>query len=832
MYLELAYSPDAFARLIKFRITQAFLPTTQPLDYPVGSQSWLDGLVVHDVKLEKLIQAPVVLNEWSPTGRLEPVSSGYAYDSVTVAMDISLTIFYARVQDVASAGVNNPPTGNIPIPIGTFRVFLNCFMDMDTGIPQVQMLPDHSRFPSYLPPPVINLIAAGVTQQFAFDIAGALAGAIPDRIRRVRNCGLSLDGNDNLIFRFEFPSLREGTILKRQQDWQQFTHNPTPAKLGGADWCVDIEGAVMAAQAAMQLSPTVPNKKPLYFDPGVDWRFENGRPPKFVIKKWGRIENACAGNDVRFDFWVYSELSVVPNTNTIRGLISFELDKNNWDVAKCFGLLVVNPLFLAITAFDQGGPIPLSFALACPLQPLVLPLAAGLLIGGVDHSLAKDLINKQLGRQPTITPLPDNRYALDQTLAFNSPLTQNWPMLTDVVGEEGRLVMSGELRVPPPILPRLRARDLEGFSPWHLADRCEPGRGQEINASLQLSIEAGYRANQAIHQPLMPLQYANPRFEIVGDTMGIYSFTGSEYRHVFIPNIPGKLEAVLRSSTLERAQFQPFKQNPYSLRIRFFTNGGVREYAFARPGVYKDYKESIEQMTERINNCKRMMHEKWFSFRWLIDPPPDGKIGQRWEVHIRGLERGRKLNVWNANGEPLGVYSANEESRIDLSIMLGLDAFTTHLVLGLDDASFMSAADIRQRGGVTVSREEGFETALRQTPMFPLEDLSFEEPIDRFKIYPVPGGLQVVTSIGEGRESTHFLPTMHDIGDSFNTLEQKEMFALDFLEVEKRTNQKQTLYTAISPDVFLEVNQDKNKMRFYQGGIPRMGGEAAWDQGG
>lgn len=46
MYVDLAFSAEAFKRLIKYRMTDQFRPLATPIDSPLGTSSWLDGLMV------------------------------------------------------------------------------------------------------------------------------------------------------------------------------------------------------------------------------------------------------------------------------------------------------------------------------------------------------------------------------------------------------------------------------------------------------------------------------------------------------------------------------------------------------------------------------------------------------------------------------------------------------------------------------------------------------------------------------------------------------------------------------------------------------------------
>ena len=93
-------------------------------------------------------------------------------------------------------------------------------------------------------------------------------------------------------------------------------------------------------------------------------------------------------------------------------------------------------------------------------------------------------------------------------------------------------------------------------------------------------------------------------YQVISDALGIYQDPGSDYREIYVPRIPGLVEVTLKAQTVRKPAFVGFASSPYSLRLCFFTNGGVREYEFKAPPVLQDFAETLSQAAERINNCK------------------------------------------------------------------------------------------------------------------------------------------------------------------------------------------------------------------------------------
>jgi hypothetical protein len=752
MDVNLSFSRESFVRLIKYRMMDQFRPITKPLEYPVGIFNWIDGMTLLDIRLQRVVDGSVVaLNALSSDGKVRQVPERFSFNGTAITLDLSLTVYLAKLADVAAAGLSQPPVSQLPVLNGFLIITARLGVGED-GIPHLSLVLDTSRLSGLgLPPDVVSGLSSAASDDLAFDIAAALRDVLPPGSGRVLNAGLTLDDDQNVLLRFEFPDSTPRLAADRLREWQAFAQTPPPANLSGQDWAVDLDGMTVAALIAQKAGPYFKDKPPVYFDPSwIDYSFSNGSPPRAVVKKLGRIDNACAGNDVRFDAFVNVDFSVPPPGDVLRGTMSFDLNENDWDVAKCFGLELLNPLGIFITLFDQGeiglGLGSLGLSLDMPLRPVLALAALVMLIIGEDKAIAQGFINDQLDKEPTVTKLPGGGYAIDQAISLDNNLTRNWLHLLQAEGAGGRMFLRGALKVPDPILPRLEGSDLEGFSPWHLADRCNPSSGQTTKASLRLSLGLGYGADQAAPPHPMPtisIHYARRpdggdlTYEILNDPLGIYQDPYSEYTQLYFPDIPGLIEAQLKSETVRKNRFQSFAKMPYGLRLRLYTNGGVREYEFAAPPVFQEYVETLAQAAERINHCEQLGHDlvlkKYLELLWRVDPLVDAFGAQRWELNLIGLESGRQARVWNQEtGALLGEFSADRFGRLDINLVIAADEFAPSILLTLDDVPYLDRQQLRQvqTTHIPASDEPVIQLLTRQTLLTELDQLDFSEPLE------------------------------------------------------------------------------------------------------
>ncbi len=438
----------------------------------------------------------------------------------------------------------------------------------------------------------------------------------------------------------------------------------------------------------------------------------------------------------------------------LRGTLSTDYTKNGWDIARCFGVTIVNPFSIFITAVDNGsfgiGIGELALSIVFPTRPVIAFGALVLLFLGVDQGFVNNIVADRLKDVPKLTKLPDGSYAFDKALALKNDLTRDWLVLQHCIGSNGRMLLSGDVRVPDAVLPRLTASDLEGLSKWHLVDRCEPGKGELTTGSIQLSLAPGHGADIAAHQPVtkptIPLKWgissqdgSNIIFQVLNDPLAIYQDPGSGYTQVYVPGIPGLVEVQLQASTVNKPKRTAFANAPYPLRLRFFTNGGVREYQFSAPPVLQAFSETPAQIAVRISNCMAisasLLLRKYLAILWLGNPPDDheSEIAHQWDVHLRGLETGRAATVWNGEtGQVLVRAFADRTRRMDVSLLLRGQERVGSLVLGLDDMPFLPAAQVRRLRSAKSAAEgaPSVEIAIRQTMLTEIDHLDFDHPVE------------------------------------------------------------------------------------------------------
>ena len=404
------------------------------------------------------------------------------------------------------------------------------------------------------------------------------------------------------------------------------------------------------------------------------------------------------------------------------------------------------------------------------------------------ETYADKVLADRLKGKPNITQLPDGGFAVDVVFAPKGELTKDWLVLKHCTGSGGRLVLSGALNVPDAVLPRLTPSDLEGFSKWTLVDRCQPGKGQFAEGSVMLSLTPGYGASEAKVQPVkaptIPLKFAkdpdtgsNIVYQILNDPLGIYQDQDKtpEYHEIYIPSIPGLVEVKLNASAVRKIKpdFSSFAVSPYPLRIRFYTSGGVREYEFKAPLQLPDFIETQAEAIERINNCEHrgssLVLKNYLELLWLGNPAPieRGNTAQQWDLHVRGLEQGRKVTVWNQDtGEQLVQAFADQTNRVDVSLMLQSKEPASALLIGLDDKPFLTAKQVRSLS-VTSGTDAPLapvQVVMRQTLLTEIDHMEFDEPIEALQFADAGRQSVLLVRTARGQQLAHSIPAPYSPG--------------------------------------------------------------------
>jgi hypothetical protein len=191
--------------------------------------------------------------------------------------------------------------------------------------------------------------------------------------------------------------------------------------------------------------------------------------------------------------------------------------------------------------------------------------------------------------------------------------------------------------------------------------------------------------------------------------------------------------------------------------LRFFTNGGVREYQFDSPPVFTEFHETELEAVLRINRCKQLgaslVLRKYLQLFWLVDPPEPGRVAHQWEIHSHGLSPGRRVTVWHGvTGSPLVEAFADASGRVDVSLFVPPGERTESLVVGLDGAPFPTSAELH---APTLGADEatGVQLAVRQTVLTPIATLDLDAPVTEigFAGADTRGRLLVRTADGESQ---------------------------------------------------------------------------------
>jgi hypothetical protein len=876
MYCQLSLSGNAFERLIQYRVADSFQPLTVPVPFPANTSSWFDGILVTQVVLNQIANDSLMpINELQPDGTVAPNPAGVNFRAAAVSADAAAEIFFVRVQDAASAGLSQPPSLTQSIPIGFIRMIARVFVDAK-GTTQFLLSPDLTLIGELrLPPQVVAAIQRATTRVIPIEIADQLQVIFPEGNVKVVNAGITRDANGSIVMRFEFSGSGQ-TPQDREADWQNFFSPDFVTNLADGDWSVDLDGEAIALALGAAVNPAIKNESPLEFSGNIRSGFIGDSTPRLVLTKNGLVVDACAGFPIHFTVFLNLDLNV-PHDNLLRGTLGLDISKNDFDVGLCLGNILLDPSAVVITAADHGqlgaGLGALASDFLFPIKGLAVLAAVSLLLAGYDKALVQGVVADRLRKEPLVTKLPGGGFAFDQVLDSRNDLTKDWLVLKQCTGSGNRLLLSGVLNVPDAVLPRLTAADLEGFSGFVLVDKCEPGKGHAAHGSLVLALEPGHGTDRATAQPVLrptiSVKYGlqpdgtSLMYQVLNDNLGIYQDAATDYTQVYFPGVPCLLEATLTTATLRKEAFEPFIDNPYPLRLRLFTNGGVREYQFGAPPKFRRIVETPGQAAQRISRCKALsaslLLKSYLEKIWLGRPPEAGNVGaQQWEIQLRGLAEGRQLTVWDRDsGVELVKAFADQRGSMNISLVLRGRGPAAAILMGLDDRPFVSAAHLTQivTSETLPSEFPAVRMAIRQTTLTEIDHLAFDEPIEALDLAEEGTGSLLTVHTVSGKRFAHALAFPYITGQAKHlllaTAHVKQGASTRVGLVAWRGNRRQFLhlsttlertdvigeYSARSSydlageriDLFTQVSDDGRQVVLYQKGIPMQFGTSEWE---
>jgi hypothetical protein len=875
MYCQISFSAKSFERLIKYRIADSFQPLTVTVPFPTNTNSWLDGMIVTEVHPNQIGNDRVIaVNELQADGTVAPNQAGISFNAAGVSIDVAADLFFVREEDVTSAGLSQPPAQTQSIPFGLIRILARVDVNA-SGIGQLQWQLDLALIKGLgLPPEVVAAIADATTKTVPIDISKELKDIFPAGNTKMMNAGITCDGAGSITLRFDF-SGSERSANDRAADWQNFFSPTFVASLANGDCSVDLDGDAVAAALALAVNPHIKDESPLQFSGNIRSGYIGDATPRVVLTKTGLVVDACAGFPVHFALFLNLDFSI-PSDNLLRGTLSLDITKSTADVARCLGNLLFDPSAVVITAAAHGqlgaGLGALASDFLFPIKGLAVLGMLSLLLAGYDTALVNGVVADRLRKQPKVTRLQEGGFAFDQILNSRNDFTKDWLVLKQCTGSGNRLLLSGLLNVPDVVLPRLTAADLEGFSSFTLVDKCDPGKGQAATGSISLSLAPGYGASlaaQPVRLPTISLKYGlqpngnSLMYEVVNDHLRIYQDPASEYTQIYAPGIPCLVEVKLTSFTLRKAAFHDFLDHSYGLRLRFFTNGGVREYEFGAPPKLQQFVETPLQAVQRISRCKALstslVLKGYLEKKWLGRPPEVGTEGsQQWEVHARGLAAGRRVTVWNQDsGAELVKAFTDHRGSLNISLVLGPKESVRSILIGLDDRPFLPANRLRQISPIETPQNHvpAVRVVIRQTVLTEIDHLDFDEPIEAVHLTDHGSGSLLTVQTASGKQFVRRLSSPYVAGQAtyppVSAAHIRERAAVcdglvawrgnhrQFLLLSKRPGRTEVLgeYSARSlydlaaerSDLFVQASGDGSRVVLYQKSVPVQFGTSEWE---
>lgn len=878
MYCQLSFTEGAFGRLLKYRIAEMFQPPTVSAPFPDNIDSWLDGIIVTGVQFSQLANdRPVLVNIPLNTDLVVPNPAVVTVSAAAVAADFAADLFFVRAQDVRTAGLGQPPPHVRSIPHGFIRVLVRAEADV-FGRAVLYLELDTSLLGGLgLPPQVEGAIKKATSKRLVLDIAEQLKDILPGGNSRVLNAGVTRGGNGAVTLRFEFADSEAAQIVdKRAAEWQSFYSPGFQANLANGDWSADLDGDAVAKGLADAVNTKIKNESSLQFTTNTRYSYSGDEIPNIAMHKDGVVVAACGGYPLHFTVNMHVDFRV-PSDNLLRTSFGLDVSQSAADLARCFLTLTFDPSAAVITAADHGqlgaGLAVMGASFVFPIKGLAVLSVLSLVAAGFDNTLVQGVVADRLSEVPKVIPLGDGAYAYEQSVVSRNDFTKDWMVLKRCTGSGNRLLLSGALNVPDAVLPRLTAKDLEGFSNFVLRDRCEPGKGQESNGSVTLSLRPGYGANlssvQPVRVPTISVKYglqpngSQIAFQVVDDKLGVYHDPATEYTQVYIPGVPCIAEVKLTNSTLRKAAYKDFRDNPYDLRVRVFTNGGVREYLFKAPPKFQEFVESPEQTLQRISRCKALSSSlvlrKYLEKIWLGRPPETGAQGsQHWEVQVRGLDAGRRVTVWNQDsGAELVRAFADHRGNLNISLVLGSGEQARSILMGLDDQPFPKGGRLTQIEAIEIPPDHApvVRMAIRQTVLTAIDHIDFDEPVESLNLTDNESGSLLMVRTSSGKQLAYRLAAVHVGGQAVAVPvtgeDAGEAAAVDglvawrgnlrrFLLLSRRPGRTEVLgeYSARSSydlagersDLFAQVSEDGRRVVLFRKSVPLQFGTMEWDE--
>lgn len=335
---------------------------------------------------------------------------------------------------------------------------------------------------------------------------------------------------------------------------------------------------------------------------------------------------------------------------------------------------------------------------------------------------------------PPIVRTSMSTFYTDSSKAVTTTLTRDWLVLENVAGIGDRLVLRGRYTQPDlDTLPRLRATLTDSFDSWYKKDRCSSISKWVCDAALTLTLERSDGTNMT--PPIIPVRFAGDPWRVVRDVDNAYQPPDA---WVTWSGIPGIVDIALRKprQTYEGPAVELEALMPKPMRIRFFTNYGVREFPVPPPPPVPILTptESEADLLKMINNCKQLStvfdRIKAVQVAWLPKVQPVDAEAQHWQLFVRGLGEGRRLRAWDVGTGELLADVLTRPELTELSIVAVRPKKVPVLQLTLDDTPVMKPATYFRKAAQRARLKAASETPvlIRQTPLSAVDTIELDSP--------------------------------------------------------------------------------------------------------
>jgi hypothetical protein len=628
-------------------------------------------------------------------------------------------------------------------------------------------------------------------------MSSALSGVVAPTAR-VLNAGIaSTSDKAGFVIRIEADDPQLPNPNDRMTAWNSFFAGQQPSALGIRAWAAEVPTTYLVQTATtefdQQMSSPAVEKILTNYDPS--WGNWTWNQPQLTLQKRGVFEHACQGLDFQALITVTASLSV-PAGNTLRVSMHLDVAIDDWDTFKCGLLSVLNPLGVAITAFDNSSTIPWYFGIGLgiiervsgPMFMFVLALANPLLtsyaLKQVQDSLSKSGAN--------LIRTSDTDCYVDIAISLGALGSAAWLTLQEVAGIQDHLVIRGDYRPPSFAVPLFVSGALiEPFGGWEKPKCTEPRlSAYKTTASLQFSLLDP--SGNSILSPAIAMKCGvdadtgqDVCWRVVDDPLGVYSPTRAETLYYWTgAGVPGVFEVIVGAPP------QTFADNPYELHLQLLTSYGTRQYNIPAPPVGpklpSNQREVIAEAAYRISQCYAISSLlsliKALQFQWLPNPPPILKVAQHWQVQVEGLTQNDWLRAWDAErGTLLGEVRPWADNLAELSLIT--DTKPVRVVqVTLNDQHLMSPDEYsRLSAGVEGQPQTALNpVTIKQTELLHLTEIALPGRADgvslrvasnqisilvwdaqnTWKILMPPRGLQswAITRLAERSEPRPFLP--------------------------------------------------------------------------